>query len=427
MNFKCPFCPRTFSRRSAYSQHVQVCIKKVEFDSTEDNDDNISYSDVMDHDDEVLSEVSIMSYEESLRYAEESEDSNEFEEFEESEEPEVFEESKEPEVFEPESETYTKFPNDAYKDLMVLVTQHKLNNKAGNAIIKFFNKHSGLSTSPLPKNIEKGRTYINNMKFPNLLFKKICVARHNNQEYFLHYQDLMQCIKNILAVPDITQNLALSYENYEREGESVYKEQNNGMWWKNTEASLPMGAKLLSLILYSDATTTDTLGKSQLHPIYLSIGNIPAWRRNKFDAKQLLGYLPILKPISSLEKKTAAFKNLVRETFHKCLHHLLEPIISLKDGVDLSVNNEKYWFFSRISTIITDWPEAASFCLVYKSPNSNLPCHFCLVKKGNLANINLPPNEVVPRTHSEMRRHLESNIPNSVCIESVPNFFWNFP
>ena len=86
----------------------------------------------------------------------------------------------------------------------------------------------------------------------------------------------MQCIKNILAALDITQNLALSYENYEREGESVYKKQNNGIWWKNTEASLLMGAKLLSLILYSDATTTDTLGKSQLHPIYLSIGNIPA-------------------------------------------------------------------------------------------------------------------------------------------------------
>jgi hypothetical protein len=32
-----------------------------------------------------------------------------------------------------------------------------------------------------------------------------------------------------LAVPDITQNFALSFENYEHEGESVYKEQNNGM------------------------------------------------------------------------------------------------------------------------------------------------------------------------------------------------------
>jgi hypothetical protein len=33
------------------------------------------------------------------------------------------------------------------------------------------------------------------------------------------------------------------------------------MWWKTTEESLPPGAKLLSIILYSDATTTDTLEK----------------------------------------------------------------------------------------------------------------------------------------------------------------------
>ena len=32
------------------------------------------------------------------------------------------------------------------------------------------------------------------------------------------------------------------------------------------QESLPIGASLLSIILYSDATTTDTLGKSQLHP-----------------------------------------------------------------------------------------------------------------------------------------------------------------
>jgi len=30
MNFKCPFCPRTFSQRSAYSQHTQICLRKVE-------------------------------------------------------------------------------------------------------------------------------------------------------------------------------------------------------------------------------------------------------------------------------------------------------------------------------------------------------------------------------------------------------------
>jgi hypothetical protein len=27
MNFKCPFCSRTFSKRSAYAQHTPVCSK----------------------------------------------------------------------------------------------------------------------------------------------------------------------------------------------------------------------------------------------------------------------------------------------------------------------------------------------------------------------------------------------------------------
>jgi Plavaka transposase len=181
---------------------------------------------------------------------------------------------------------------------------------------------------------------------------------------------------------------------------------------------LPIGAKLLSIILYSDATTTDTLGKSQLHLIYLSLGNIPIWRRNKLDAKQLLGYLPILK---------ATDKDLVHKVFHKSLRHLLEPIILLKDGVDLMVNNEKIWFYPRVSTIIADWPEAASFCLVYKSPNSTFPCHFCLVRKNDLANTDLSSNDIILRTHDKMREHLEDRTQNSVCIESVPNFFWDLP
>jgi hypothetical protein len=199
------------------------------------------------------------------------------------------------------------------------------------------------------------------------------------------------------------------------------------MWWKITQESIPVGAKLLSIILYSDATTTDTLGKSQLHPIYVSLGNIPIWRRNKQDAKQLLGYLPILEAANLTQKKSLAYKNLVRETFHKSLRHLLEPIISLKNGIKLFVKNENIWFYPRVSVIIADWPEAATYCLTYKSSNSNFPCHFCLVSRDNLANINLPSSDVVLRTHNEMHKHLESNIPNSVCIESVSNFFWDMP
>ena len=123
----------------------------------------------------------------------------------------------------------------------------------------------------------------------------------------------------------------------------------------------------------------------------------------------------------------SANKNLVCETFHESLRHLLEPIILLKNGVDLFIKNKKIWFYPRVSTIIADWPEAASFSLVYKSPNSNFPCHFCLVRKENLANVNLLSSDMILRSHNEMHNHFKNKTQNSVCIESVPNFFWNLP
>ena len=145
----------------------------------------------------LASEISVMSLEDN------------YEDILELNEAEIFEESEDP-----RSEPYAEFPNDAYKDLMILVTKHKLNNKAGNDIIHFFNKHSNLTKSPLPKNIEKGRKLMNNMEFP-LEFCKVLITNHKGKDYYLYYQDLIKCIKNILSVPNITQDFALSYENYE--------------------------------------------------------------------------------------------------------------------------------------------------------------------------------------------------------------------
>src|SRR5437870_2050608 len=116
MNFKCPICPRTFSQRSACSQHTQICLRKVEVDEEKSNseihsidltqdinksDDNelmeyepfqeaaqdTSFSSMESTYSNLLSEISIMSYEENI----------ELEESEESEESEIFEEAKEPE------------------------------------------------------------------------------------------------------------------------------------------------------------------------------------------------------------------------------------------------------------------------------------------------------------------------------------------
>ncbi|RHZ78575.1 hypothetical protein Glove_161g1 [Diversispora epigaea] len=432
MAFECPFCNRVLSSRSAYSQHVKRCsenydssssssseeiqnefdiITPEQDDNSEDNRNNeIIYisddepmfssrsnetSDIMQVEiDELPQSMNSLTFEEfaSIRYEEpasrepefetdeskfksdetETETDSEFKsdktEFESDKTDNESDESEESELAEEETETIPKFPNNTYSDLMTLIIQHNLNNKVGNAIIHFFNKHSNLPTSLLPKNIEQGKKLMDRMKLINLLNK-----------------------------------------------EKV-----------QTEKTLPTGSYLLSIILYSDALTTDSLGKNTLHLIFVTLGNIITWRRNKPDVKQLLAYLPIIKAKDDTQKISEEHKNIVRRTFHKSLKFLLSPLYD-DNGIELELNNSIFWCFPRISMIISDWPEACTFALTYKSTKSNYPCHFCLVSKEDLSNINLNSNQIEPRSHNNMKLYYKNNTGKNVSIENVRNFFWSVP
>ncbi|RHZ82925.1 hypothetical protein Glove_103g163 [Diversispora epigaea] len=77
--------------------------------------------------------------------------------------------------------------------------------------------------------------------------------------------------------------------------------------------------------------------------------------------------------------------------------------------------------------IISDWPEACTFALTYKSTKSNYPCHFCLVSKEDLSNINSNSNQIEPRSHNNMKLYYKNNTGKNVSIENVRNFFWSVP
>ena len=79
---------------------------------------------------------------------------------------------------------------------------------------------------------------------------------------------------------------------------------------------------------------------------------------------------------------------------------ILEPIqLYSETRINLLVNNKYIQFFSKILTIIADWPEATTFCLTYKSASSNYSCYFCLVNRENLANLKLTKHDLRPRNH----------------------------
>ncbi|RHZ73859.1 hypothetical protein Glove_228g34 [Diversispora epigaea] len=319
-------------------------------------------------------------------------------------------------------ENVMEFPNEAYADLMELFIKHNLNNKTGNAIIKFFDKYFNLSTLPLPKNIETGRKLIDIMNVQKLPYSKHCILDYKNKEYFVYYRPIKNCIESLLSNPDIIKNFIYKYQFLQSNGETLYSEQYSGNWWKNAEASIRPEAHILSIILYSDATTTDSLEKSSLHPIYISLRNIRTWRRNKEDAKQLLGYLPILS--ANNKGQTSRFKRLTRETFHNSLKFLLDPLFD-EDGIDFKINNKNIRFFPRISTVIGDWPEACTFSLTFKLANSNYPCHFCQTHRNDLTSIR--KDCIIIRNKENMQEYYNNGSAESIGLEQVYNYFWTIP
>ncbi|RHZ89808.1 hypothetical protein Glove_9g242 [Diversispora epigaea] len=490
MAFECLFCNCVLSSRSAYSQHVKRCSENYDSSSSEEiqnefdiitpeQDDNskdnrnneIIYisddepmfssrsnetSDIMQVEiDELPQSINSLTFEEfaSIRYEElasrelefetdesksksdetetetESESKSDKTKFESDKIDNESDESEESESAEEETETIPKFPNNTYSDLMTLIIQHNLNNKAGNAIIRFFNKHSNLPTSLLPKNIEQGRKLMDRMKLINSLNKeKTNNNRNYNEQYTSNWWARTEKTLPTEQGRKLMDRMKLinSLNKEKTNNNRNYNEQYTSNWWARTEKTLPTGSYLLSIILYSDASTTDSLGKNTLHSIFVTLGNIITWRRNKPDVKQLLAYLPIIKAKDDTQKISEEHKNIVRRTFHKSLKFLLSSLYD-DNGIELELNNSIFWCFPRISMIISDWPEACTFALTYKSTKSNYPCHFCLVSKEDLSNINLNSNQIEPRSHNNMKLYYKNNTGKNVSIENVRNFFWSVP
>jgi len=63
-----------------------------------------------------------------------------------------------------------------------------------------------------PFSIAKG-PYMDNMNLLTLTFTKTLVKNYKNKKYYLHHRSLINCIKNILSISDISQNFALTFKN----------------------------------------------------------------------------------------------------------------------------------------------------------------------------------------------------------------------
>jgi len=91
-------------------------------------------------------------------------------------------------------ETIVKWPNDAYRDFMELMVENNISNKTGDKIIKFFNKHSNLENSPLPKSAKSSKDYLNQINSPSVAFKEKVVITYEEVDFKLYYRPIFRAI-----------------------------------------------------------------------------------------------------------------------------------------------------------------------------------------------------------------------------------------
>jgi Plavaka transposase len=322
-------------------------------------------------------------------------------------------------------EHVAEWPSDAYRDFMELIVENNISNKTGDKIIKFFNKYSNLKESPLPKSTKNGKDYLNQINSPLVDFKEKVVATYEEVDFKLHYRPIFHAIQALVQRPKVADNFVCKgVLKSSQDSERIFGEPYESDWWLETEKTLPPLNNLLSIILYSDATTFDGLGKTSGHPVFLTLGNLPNSFRNSPEAKVLLGFLPKIQ--DSGIKTTDAFRSLQREVYHKCFDIMLRPLLEKPDALYFGIKGQVKIFAPRISFFLSDMLEADEITATYKSSRCKMPCHTCMVPQNNLNNMNLRPEEMPLRTHDYMQQVISEEREKEFSIHSTKNAFWKF-
>ncbi|POG62434.1 hypothetical protein GLOIN_2v1785275 [Rhizophagus irregularis DAOM 181602=DAOM 197198] len=285
-------------------------------------------------------------------------------------------------------EHVAKWPNDAYRDFMRLIVEGNISNKIGDQIIKFFNKYSNLEESSLPKSTKNGKDHLNQITSPSLDFKEKVVSTYSGIDITLYYRPIFCAIQALLQLPEVANNF-------------VYKE----ILKKKRD----------------DGSETRVFG----HPVFLTLENVPNWVQNLPEFKILLGFLP--KVQDSGIKTTEVFRSLQREIFHKCFNIMLWPLLEKPDTLCFGINGQAKTFAARISFFLANMLEADDVTATYKGARCKMPCHTCMVLQNNLNDIKLTREDILFRTHENMKEMVSAGQGKEYSVHYVKNAFWEFP
>ncbi|CAB4444770.1 unnamed protein product [Rhizophagus irregularis] len=213
------------------------------------------------------------------------------------------------------------------------------------------------------------------------------IIEYNQIQYILHHRTIFDAIKELLSNKEIFKYCIFDYNsdyimNDKGEQKHCYSE------------------------LYNNATTCNTLRKKTEYSVFLILGNIPSWRRNKPDAKALLAYLH---KINDHQKKHV----MAKYQLFQCLMNILviKSIMSVMSDVKLLAENKKAIIEMSDGLDLRTDDVAMSYVLM------------CMIPKNELNNPLINYSTIQLRTPNIIKGILTDELSKDYSIHKIENPF----
>ncbi|KAA1479326.1 hypothetical protein DENSPDRAFT_862008 [Dentipellis sp. KUC8613] len=183
----------------------------------------------------------------------------------------------------------------------------------------------------------------------------------------LRFRDPLKCIESLYGKVDFVNHMSFGpVKDFcdEERSQQMYGEMNTGSWWWETQGKLPDGATVVPVILSSDKTQLSVFsGDQEVHPVYLTIGNISKDIRRKpsYRAQILIAYLPIA-DLAHLSDDAA--RVIRARMFHEAMTVVLKTLVGVgRTGTELtSGDGAVRKCFPIVAVYVADHPEQCLIC-----------------------------------------------------------------
>lgn len=229
---------------------------------------------------------------------------------------------------------------------------------------------------------------------------------HSDLVLIVMVRDLWSAIlSNFLHVDSVSSRLHFGGQCVRNDdGHRVYSEMYTGNWWLQTEAALPLSARLLAVVLHIDDTPVS--GQS-VTPIYVTVGNLPMRERRTLSMMAPVAFMAKTAATKGV-KATESFRHAKRRLFHKALHELLVSLEAVQrrggEVIKFAHDGVTRRLVPALALVVADNEEKSTLSLTYKKQNCSAPCHECMVPRRRLhASLESCMRPHLPRLPANMR------------------------